>query len=311
MSESEKCGGRIHYQVSWRPIECEFVVFIFQSIIHNRFSCSLCVADCLFCMIVLPFNAFRFIQGTWTHGDFLCRLVPFMQYGNVGVSLLCIAMITINRYVSQRHIFSHSQIFSIILIFNSHLFSYFIFLFVNFVDETNVEQKKKYCTMHWDSNIFLFFVPIWYRYVMIAHHSSYARIYKRHWIAAMIAFCWLFAYGMQLPTLFTVWGLFQFIYFYSSSSSLPPSQSLRFRMISMIDGRWQWRQHLLLPNTDCMFSSFWFLGAFGYDKNLGTCSILPDANGRSSKAALFIIAFVIPCMIIVGCYARIFWVVHE
>lgn len=52
-------------------------------------------------------------------------------------------------------------------------------------------------------------------------------------------------------------------------------------------------------------------GAFGYDKNLGTCSILKDSNGRSSKTALFVIAFVIPCIIIIGCYARIFWVVHE
>lgn len=60
---------------------------------------SLCVADCIFCVLVLPFNALRYIQGTWTHGDLLCRLVPFVQYGNVGVSLLCIAMITINRLV--------------------------------------------------------------------------------------------------------------------------------------------------------------------------------------------------------------------
>jgi hypothetical protein len=41
---------------------------------------------------------------------------------------------------------------------------------------------------------------------MITHHSMYARIYRRHWIAAMIAFCWIFSYGMQLPTLFGIWG---------------------------------------------------------------------------------------------------------
>lgn len=73
----------------------------------------------------------------------------------------------------------------------------------------------------------------------------------------MIIFCWLFSYGMQLPTLFKVWG------------------------------------------------------AFGYDKKLGTCSIITDVNGRSSKTPLFVIAFVIPCIIIVVCYARIFWVVHK
>lgn len=52
-------------------------------------------------------------------------------------------------------------------------------------------------------------------------------------------------------------------------------------------------------------------GTFGYDANLGTCSIMKDENGRSSKTVLFVIAFAIPCLIIVGCYARIFWVVHE
>lgn len=45
---------------------------------------------------------------------------------------------------------------------------------------------------------------------MIAHHSAYARIYKKHWIAAMILFCWVLSYGMQLPTFFKVWGKLTF-----------------------------------------------------------------------------------------------------
>ncbi|KAG5682437.1 hypothetical protein PVAND_011789 [Polypedilum vanderplanki] len=155
------------------------------------FIISLCAADCLFCILVLPFMAIRYINGAWTHGPLLCTLVPFIQYGNVGVSLLCIAMITINRYI------------------------------------------------------------------MIAHHSIYARIYKKINVYAMIIFCWIFSYGFQIPTLLSKWG------------------------------------------------------QFGYDEKLETCSILPDENGRSSKTALFIIAFIIPCAIIIACYARIFWVVHE
>lgn len=47
------------------------------------------------------------------------------------------------------------------------------------------------------------------RYIMITHHGLYARIYKRHWIASMILFCWLLSYGMQLPTFFKVWGKFK------------------------------------------------------------------------------------------------------
>ncbi|XP_023035354.1 G-protein coupled receptor moody [Drosophila willistoni] len=155
------------------------------------FIISLCIADLLFCALVLPFQGLRFVQGTWRHGAVLCRIIPFIQYGNIGVSLLCIAMITINRYV------------------------------------------------------------------MITHHGYYARIYKRHWIAIMIAACWLFSYGMQLPTLLGIWG------------------------------------------------------RFGYDTRLKTCSIMSDSHGHSSKTTLFITAFVIPCMVIIACYAKIFWVVHK
>ncbi|XP_049284937.1 G-protein coupled receptor moody isoform X1 [Anopheles funestus] len=155
------------------------------------FIISLCIADCLFCIIVLPFNAARFIQGTWNHGDTLCTLITFIQYGSVGVSLLCITMISINRYI------------------------------------------------------------------MIAHYSIYPKVYKTSWIMVMIIACWLFSYGFQLPTLFGVWG------------------------------------------------------KFGYNPQLGTCSILPDDEGRTSKTAMFIIAFIIPCIIIVICYSRIFCVVHK
>ncbi|XP_053950124.1 G-protein coupled receptor moody [Anastrepha ludens] len=155
------------------------------------FIISLCMADLLFCAIVLPFSALRFIQGTWTHGSFLCKLIPFIQYGNIGVSLLCIAMITINRYV------------------------------------------------------------------MIAHHGSYGKIYRKHWIAVMIIFCWAFSYGMQLPTLLGVWG------------------------------------------------------KFDYDERLETCSIMSDNHGHSSKTTLFITAFLIPGMVIIACYTKIFWVVRQ
>ncbi|ALC48607.1 moody [Drosophila busckii] len=155
------------------------------------FIINLCLADLLFCALVLPFQGLRFVQGTWRHGAVLCRLIPFIQYGNIGVSLLCIAMITINRYV------------------------------------------------------------------MITHHGLYARIYKRHWIAIMIAACWLVSYGMQLPTLLGAWG------------------------------------------------------RFGYDSRLQTCSIMSDSHGHSSKTTLFITAFVIPCLVIIACYAKIFWVVHK
>ncbi|XP_012278819.1 G-protein coupled receptor moody isoform X2 [Orussus abietinus] len=155
------------------------------------FIISLCVADFIFCLLVLPFDSIRFIDASWADIRFLCVLVPFLRYGNVGVSLLSVAAITVNRYI------------------------------------------------------------------MIAHHGIYNRVYKKHWIALMMVFCWLFSYGMQVPTLTGTWG------------------------------------------------------RFAYDPNLETCSIVKDERGYTSKAFLFVTGFVIPCIIIVGCYAKIFWVVHS
>ena len=41
---------------------------------------------------------------------------------------------------------------------------------------------------------------------MITSNSVYTRIYKPHWIACMIGFCWIFSFVMQVPTLVGAWG---------------------------------------------------------------------------------------------------------
>ncbi|XP_042862934.1 alpha-1D adrenergic receptor-like isoform X2 [Penaeus japonicus] len=109
------------------------------------FIISLCVADFLFCVLVLPWEVSRFLAGKWLWGDgWICTLFPLLRYWNVAVSLLSIAMITINRYI------------------------------------------------------------------MIAHFSVYKSVYRKGWIALMIAFCWVFAFVMLLPTLLNKWGRFGF-----------------------------------------------------------------------------------------------------
>lgn len=57
----------------------------------------------------------------------------------------------------------------------------------------------------------------------------------------------------------------------------------------------------------------WFgqWGRFGLDPVIGSCSILPDVHGRSPKEFLFILAFLTPCLAIVVCYARIFYIVRK
>ncbi|KAG0700410.1 G-protein coupled receptor moody [Chionoecetes opilio] len=109
------------------------------------FIISLCVADFLFCVLVLPWEVSRFLAGEWIWGEgWICTVFPLLRYWNVAVSLLSIAMITINRYI------------------------------------------------------------------MIAHYSVYKTVYRKGWIALMIAFCWVFAFVMLLPTLLSKWGRFGF-----------------------------------------------------------------------------------------------------
>lgn len=51
-------------------------------------------------------------------------------------------------------------------------------------------------------------------------------------------------------------------------------------------------------------------GRFGFDPHVGSCSILP-LNGRTPKTFLFVTAFALPCVVIILCYLRIFWVAHR
>ncbi|CAL4111125.1 unnamed protein product [Meganyctiphanes norvegica] len=110
------------------------------------FIISLCVADFLFCILVLPWEVSRFVARRWLWGNtgWICTIFPLIKYWNVAVSLLSIAMITINRYI------------------------------------------------------------------MIAHFSIYKSVYRKGWIVVMIAFCWLFALMMLVPTLMGRWGRFGF-----------------------------------------------------------------------------------------------------
>ncbi|KAB0799508.1 hypothetical protein PPYR_07388 [Photinus pyralis] len=154
------------------------------------FIASLCISDFLICIIVLPFGAHQFFVGTWTHGRFLCTLIPMLRYGSVGVSLLSIATISINRYI------------------------------------------------------------------LIAWPNLYPKVFTKLKVSLYIGIIWAFSYGLQIPTIFGVWGV------------------------------------------------------FGFDEKLGTCSICKDKNGRSAKTALFIIGFVLPAIIIVVSYSKIYWVVR-
>lgn len=52
-------------------------------------------------------------------------------------------------------------------------------------------------------------------------------------------------------------------------------------------------------------------GRFGMNTKTFLCDVIPDRNGTSPMTTLFILAFVIPCLAIIICYGRIFWIVKK
>lgn len=52
-------------------------------------------------------------------------------------------------------------------------------------------------------------------------------------------------------------------------------------------------------------------GRFDLDEETGSCTIIPDENGHTPKKLLFIIAFILPSLAIILCYARIWWIVRK
>ncbi|KAH8294480.1 hypothetical protein KR018_011757, partial [Drosophila ironensis] len=73
----------------------------------------------------------------------------------------------------------------------------------------------------------------------------------------------------------------------------------------MVAGTWVTTFSIMIPT----WRGVW--GRFGLDSSIGSCSILHDHHGRSPKEFLFIAAFMVPCICIVICYARIFLLVRQ
>ncbi|XP_026837878.1 G-protein coupled receptor moody isoform X2 [Drosophila erecta] len=73
----------------------------------------------------------------------------------------------------------------------------------------------------------------------------------------------------------------------------------------MVAGTWVTTFSIMIPT----WRGVW--GIFGLDVSIGSCSIMHDRYGRSPKEFLFIAAFMVPCICIVICYARIFLLVRK
>lgn len=108
----------------------------------NLFVVNLAAADFIFCAFNLPLNASKWYNQEWVLGTTLCRLFPFLFYGNLAVSIMNLLMITINRYFA------------------------------------------------------------------IVHNHLYQNVYRKWNVAAMMAFCWIFSFGLLTPQLLGKWGEF-------------------------------------------------------------------------------------------------------
>ncbi|XP_059616446.1 protein trapped in endoderm-1-like [Phlebotomus argentipes] len=52
-------------------------------------------------------------------------------------------------------------------------------------------------------------------------------------------------------------------------------------------------------------------GQMGLDEMTFSCTILPDESGRSPKKVLFLVGFLIPCIVIIISYTCIYWTVRR
>ncbi|UYV79948.1 hypothetical protein LAZ67_18001168 [Cordylochernes scorpioides] len=78
----------------------------------TAFIINLSLVDFIFCVLCLPFSASIYLNHSWVHGDALCILFPLLRYSNVGLSVLSIVAITINRYIFIAHPALYSTVYS-------------------------------------------------------------------------------------------------------------------------------------------------------------------------------------------------------
>ncbi|XP_043284443.1 probable G-protein coupled receptor 101 [Venturia canescens] len=115
----------------------------------------------------------------------------------------------------------------------------------------------------------------------------------------------LLRYGLVAVSLFTVLAITINRYVMIGHPRLYPKVYKPKYLVLMVLATW-------ISGFGALIAT-WFeqWGRFGLDPSIGSCSILPDDRGRSPKEFLFILAFLAPCIAIIVCYARIFYIVRK
>ncbi|KAK6299421.1 endothelin receptor type B [Coregonus clupeaformis] len=59
---------------------------------------SLALGDLLYILIAIPINVFKLIAEDWPFGVHVCKLMPFIQKASVGITVLSLCALSIDRY---------------------------------------------------------------------------------------------------------------------------------------------------------------------------------------------------------------------
>ncbi|NXU79460.1 EDNRB protein, partial [Oreotrochilus melanogaster] len=64
----------------------------------NVLIASLALGDLLYILIALPINVYKLLAKDWPFGVQVCKLVPFIQKASVGITVLSLCALSIDRY---------------------------------------------------------------------------------------------------------------------------------------------------------------------------------------------------------------------
>ncbi|KAJ8348215.1 hypothetical protein SKAU_G00268040 [Synaphobranchus kaupii] len=64
----------------------------------NVLIASLALGDLLYVLIVIPINVFKLLAQDWPFGVYICKLMPFIQKASVGITVLSLCALSIDRY---------------------------------------------------------------------------------------------------------------------------------------------------------------------------------------------------------------------
>ncbi|KAM4663778.1 endothelin receptor type B-like [Discoglossus pictus] len=64
----------------------------------NVLIASLALGDLFYILIAIPINAYKLLAEHWPFGVYVCKLVPFIQKASVGITVLSLCALSIDRY---------------------------------------------------------------------------------------------------------------------------------------------------------------------------------------------------------------------